>query len=176
MDRGLEVLNALSSDEFQQAIWKCCGSKAFVAKLNDHRPFKTWEKLANIADDLWDNNMAREDWLEAFLAHPRIGDKEFLRSKFQKGAQESEEQSGAANASEEILDRLAEGNRRYEEKFGHIFLICASGKSAEEMLNALEIRIQNEPSDEVSPMQSHSAIIQLYVLSRSSSLPKNKGR
>jgi 2-oxo-4-hydroxy-4-carboxy-5-ureidoimidazoline decarboxylase len=85
------------------------------------------------ASRIWWNDLTSKDWLQAFEAHPRIGDKEALRRKFQKakGSQvwESGEQSGAANASEKILDELKDANQSYEKRYGFIFLVCATGKS-----------------------------------------------
>ena len=90
------------------------------------------------------------DWLEAFAAHPRIGDSDALRARFATtAAWASREQAGALGASEDVLEDLAMGNRQYEERFGFIFIVCATGKTAEEMLELLRQRLANDPEAEI---------------------------
>jgi 2-oxo-4-hydroxy-4-carboxy-5-ureidoimidazoline decarboxylase len=114
------------------------------------RPFASRAHLLGAAAERWWHLEAR-DWHEAFGHHPRIGaDPETLRARFARTADWSaREQAGAAGAAPETLSALAEGNRAYEERFGHVFLICASGLSAETMLAALKARIGNEPATEL---------------------------
>ncbi len=116
----------------------------------DARPFETDDALVAAADAVW-ARMERDDILEAFSHHPRIGaDVEKLREKFAATAELSAgEQAAVASASDEVLHRLRDMNVRYEERFGYIFIVCASGKSAEEMLEILESRIDNDPEDEL---------------------------
>jgi 2-oxo-4-hydroxy-4-carboxy-5-ureidoimidazoline decarboxylase len=91
------------------------------------------------------------DWLEAFSHHPRLGDRESLRSRFAStAAWAGEEQRGAAQASEAILSALEAGNRSYEARFGYAFILCATGKSAAGMLAALDARMANRPDDELA--------------------------
>jgi 2-oxo-4-hydroxy-4-carboxy-5-ureidoimidazoline decarboxylase len=113
------------------------------------RPFAGAAGLFAAAREVW-QGLAREDWLEAFAAHPRIGDLEALRGKFAATAAWSAgEQAGVAGAAEATLRALAEANRAYEARFGHIFIVCASGKSAEEMLALLERRLNNSAEEEL---------------------------
>ena len=98
-----------------------------------------------IADALTPN-----DWREAFADHPRIGDRAALRRRFATAAWAADEQRGAATAEEDVLDRLADGNRRYEERFGHIFIVCATGLTAPEMLARLHARMSNDPARELA--------------------------
>jgi OHCU decarboxylase len=100
------------------------------------RPFRDLEHLREAADRVW-QELPREDWLEAFRAHPRIGDPRAT-------GRAAREQIATRSAPGEVLAALAAGNQRYEAKFGHVFLICASGKSAAEMLEALERRLPND--------------------------------
>jgi 2-oxo-4-hydroxy-4-carboxy-5-ureidoimidazoline decarboxylase len=94
--------------------------------------------------------MRREDWLEAFAGHPRIGDLESLRSRFGSTAHlAAGEQAGARAASDKVLRALAQGNEEYESRFGHIFIVCATGKSADEMLAILQQRLGNAPAVEL---------------------------
>jgi 2-oxo-4-hydroxy-4-carboxy-5-ureidoimidazoline decarboxylase len=113
------------------------------------RPFADRVQLLAFADALA-RDLSRADWLEAFSHHPRIGDVAALREKFAAtAAWASQEQRGAAAASDATLEALARGNRTYEERFGYIFIVCATGRSADEMLALLEARLHNDPADEL---------------------------
>ncbi len=112
------------------------------AGLQAARPFATFDALLQTADDVW-AGLAVDDRREAFAAHPRIGERG--GSVWARG-----EQAGAAGASDEILRALEAGNHEYEERFGHVFLINASGKGAEEMLDALRERLGNDPDAELA--------------------------
>ena len=117
--------------------------------MSDRRPFGDVPLLHEIADAVW-NGLTDEDWKEAFAQHPKIGDIKSLRKKYQNtAALASKEQSGVASASERTLKALAEGNNLYEAKFGYIFIVCATGKSADEMLALLNGRLSNIPSQEI---------------------------
>ena len=112
-------------------------------------PFADWAAVKAAADETW-WELDREDWLEAFSHHPRIGDIDTLRARFAStGAWASGEQSGVDSASDEVLGGLAEGNRRYEQQFGYIFIVCATGKSAAAMLGLLQERLGNSPDQEL---------------------------
>jgi 2-oxo-4-hydroxy-4-carboxy-5-ureidoimidazoline decarboxylase len=113
-------------------------------------PFESMQHLIALADQCWWSS-GEEVWREAFLAHPRIGDVNALKAKFAKNpdAWEGGEQSGADNASEDVIMALKRGNEEYEAKFGHIFLVCATGKSAKEMLNILQARMPNSAEAEI---------------------------
>jgi 2-oxo-4-hydroxy-4-carboxy-5-ureidoimidazoline decarboxylase len=105
------------------------------------RPFENLSQLQKSAEQIW-QSLTKTDWLEAFSHHPRIGG-------VATSTWASQEQKGAAGASEEILRKLADGNTAYEKRFGHIFLVCATGKSAGEMLQLLEQRLGNAPEPEL---------------------------
>ena len=106
------------------------------------------ELLEDAEEQWWQCN--EDDWKEAFRHHPKIGDVGSLAKKFASTAQwASGEQSGVHAAAKETIEALAEGNRLYEEKFGYIFIVCATGKSADEMLNLLRSRLGNSPGDEI---------------------------
>lgn len=119
----------------------CCGSAEWVRRMLAARPFAIWERLERSAETIW-RGLPSEAWLEAFAAHARIGEKAASRWSQQ-------EQSGAAGAPRETIEALAGANRAYEERFGHIFLLCATGKSAEEMLAIMRERMQNDPETEM---------------------------
>jgi OHCU decarboxylase len=117
--------------------------------MNEARPFATVAQLLVTADDVW-SSLSSEDWLEAFRAHPKIGEKKASTLQSEQAQKWSaQEQAGTREATAETKAALAEGNRRYMECFGFIFIICASGKSAEEMLGSLNNRLQNDAQTEL---------------------------
>ena len=108
-----------------------------------------------------------QDWLEAFEHHPRIGDRQALAARFASTRNWSaNEQAGVEMAEEVILDRLASGNDQYSQRFGYVFLVCATGKSALEMLNLLEARINNSPEEELQIAQQEQQKIMLLRLDK----------
>jgi allantoicase len=146
--RRLERFRTLLREEAEAELLACCGSRAWAAQMADRRPFATLDEVLEAADSIW-RSLGEGEWLEAFKAHPRIGEKKAEAAQDARAKAWSEkEQSGVAAASEETLAALAEGNRAYDAKFGHIFLICATGKSADEMLASLRARLGNDPAEE----------------------------
>jgi allantoicase len=146
---GLRRLNSLSKEEAEVALLDCCGSKEWVRQMISHRPFDGVMQLFDAADSAW-ASLGAEDWFEAFHHHPPIG------AKKAKGAQSAaarrwsaKEQSGVQRSSRAILVTLAEANRTYHEKFGYIFIICATGKTTEEILSHLQRRLGNAPESEL---------------------------
>jgi 2-oxo-4-hydroxy-4-carboxy-5-ureidoimidazoline decarboxylase len=144
----IEELNALSDADARPELLRCCGSARWADGMLRRRPFKDKAALLHAADSVW-AEMGEADWLEAFADHPRIGGKDALRAKFAATAEWAKsEQSRAAEADEKVLDALAKSNAEYEARFGHIFIVCATGKSASEMLELLRARLWNEPHTE----------------------------
>ena len=134
----LHELNTLPLPQLKEELTKCCGSSAWVNKMLPFFPADDLVELLEDAEEQW-FICSEADWKEAFAHHPKIGDIESLKTKFASTAQwASGEQSGVKNASEKTIEALAEGNKKYEEKFGYIFIVYASGKSAEEMLAILQ--------------------------------------
>ena len=149
MDSGLRHLNSLPPSEAESEFGKCCGSTTWARRMTSERPFENPDHLITCADRVW-WSLEPSDWLEAFASHPKIGE----RSAARKVAAEAEhwaaqEQSGVRNAAEETTRLLAELNQEYEEKFGYIFIVCATGKSSEEMLAILQDRLSNDPETEI---------------------------
>lgn len=142
--------NELSKEEAVKAFYLCCSSTVWANNMASCLPFKSDEDLIAQADRLW-NACKLADFMEAFSHHPRIGgDIESLRKKYQSTAEwASQEQGGVAGASEQVLQELNQGNIDYEKKFGFVFLICATGKSATEMLEALKKRLTNTKDQEI---------------------------
>ena len=145
----LDTLNTLPKSEALEQFAICCGASKWVEEITAFRPFQHKNELFDLTEKIW-FSLNSEDWLEAFSHHPKIGDIDLLRKKFQKIKSWSEkEQSGIQEAGENILKDLAESNRLYEEKFGYIFIVCATGKSAGEMLALLKVRLENDPEAEL---------------------------
>lgn len=144
------ILDAASDAEARVMLTRCCGASRWVTGMLGRRPFGTTEALLRAADEVW-ATAERPDVLEALTHHPRIGaNMDELRKKFASTATWSAgEQAGASAASEETLTALRDGNVRYEARFGHIFVVCATGKTAAEMLALLEARMPNDAETEI---------------------------
>ena len=147
--KPLERFNQLPRQRALRALLDCCGSKKWAQEMVGRRPFAGEVDFFETADRTW-AALSREDWLEAFLHHPAIGE---TTAKAKQSAAASrwsaQEQSSAQKAAPEVLRELAAQNRAYAEKFGYVFLICATGKSSEEILNALRRRLPKESETEL---------------------------
>lgn len=158
-------LNQLPAPQAQAEFLKCCGATRWAQAMTAARPFDHPAHVFETAEHAW-QDMKREDYLEAFSHHPRIGEKA-LREKFATTAGWAEqEQRGVQGASEATLRGLIAGNAAYDAKFGHVFLICATGKSAQEMLTALESRLKNDASTELRIAAAEQAQITRLRLER----------
>jgi len=145
----LESLNALTIFDANEQFELCCGAANWVIKMNQNRPFQNKDDLYQKSESIW-FSLSSKDWLEAFIHHPKIGDIDSLRKKFHNTKSISEnEQSGVNDAAESTLKDLAESNQLYEDKFGFIFIVCATGKSADEMLAMIKIRLNNNVNAEM---------------------------
>jgi len=144
----LAELNSLPVNRTIEELTRCCGSTTWVTRMVGQRPFDTVDKLLQSAEKIW-NECQPSDWLEAFGHHLSNGE-ENHREKFGSTQQwASHEQKGVAIATAETLDSLLRLNAEYEKRFGYIFIVCATGKSATEMLGLLNARINNKPDDEL---------------------------
>jgi len=138
-------LNSLEGKSAVVAFLKCSGAQKWSDAMVSSRPFNGLQDLRDKSEAAW-SKLNHQDWLEAFSSHPKIGDVNSLREKFASTAAWARgEQQSVSHAPEQVLHGLSDANKRYEEKFGHIFIVCATGKSAQQMLRMLEIRLQNEP-------------------------------
>jgi 2-oxo-4-hydroxy-4-carboxy-5-ureidoimidazoline decarboxylase len=144
----LEEFNKLPSAQVELALRDCCGSSRWAARVASQRPYATIEALYKAADSIW-WKLERGDWLEAFSHHPQIGEKPASGSASAR-QWAAGEQAGARAASENVKEKLVRGNRAYLEKFGYIYVVCATGKSAEGMLAILNQRLQNDAASELS--------------------------
>jgi 2-oxo-4-hydroxy-4-carboxy-5-ureidoimidazoline decarboxylase len=145
----LHEFNILPEQQLIEALTKCCGSPVWINKMMPYIPADDMVELLEDAEEQW-YKCSEGDWKEAFAHHPKIGDVKSLTKKFASTAQwASGEQDGVNTASKEMIEALAEGNSLYEEKFGYIFIVCATGKSAGEMLDMLQSRLPNNPEEEI---------------------------
>ncbi len=140
------LLNVRPVPEVEEQLLACCGSRTWAARVARNRPFHGPQDLYAAADRAFDE-LDREDWLEAFAAHPRIGER--AAGGGMESRWSAQEQSGADDALPQIRAELAEANRLYEQRFGHVFLVCATGKTAFEMLGLLGERLGNDPQKEI---------------------------
>jgi 2-oxo-4-hydroxy-4-carboxy-5-ureidoimidazoline decarboxylase len=145
----LTELNQLDTVERLEKLLLCCGSAYWARQLNDAFPFNSMDALIQKSDEIW-SEAQQSDILEAFQHHPKIGDIQSLAAKFASTKDwAGNEQSGVNLASQEVLKALAQGNADYEKKFGYIFIVCATGKSANEMLELLLQRLPHHAEQEL---------------------------
>ena len=145
----IEELNNLPADKTFEELFKCCGSTTWAKQLASKKPFQSKADLLNISDAIW-HNCTVQDGLEAFTHHPKIGDLKSLEKKFASTKDwAGGEQAGVNTATQNTLMALADGNEAYLKKFGYIFIVCATGKTAEEMLALLNARLTNTADTEI---------------------------
>jgi OHCU decarboxylase len=146
---NLERLNLLPITDAKKELLKCCGSREWAARVIAERPYESVDDMIAKSDRVW-WSLASRDWLEAFHSHPKIGEKNAAAATSLDAQKWSaEEQSGLRDSAQATMEALAELNRAYEEKFGYIFIVCASGKTSEEMLAILRSRLGNDPNQEL---------------------------
>jgi len=145
----LKTLNQLPKEAALDLFMQCNTSERWCQGMEQSRPYANSESLFETVDKHWAES-TEADLLEAFDGHPEIGDVSTLREKYKNtAASAGHEQSGVNSANEETLQLLAQGNKSYKEKFGFIFIVCASGKSAAEMLELLQARLPNSREQEL---------------------------
>ena len=153
-------LNALSRKAASEALTRCCGAQRWVSTMLALRPFASRAAVFEAASAVW-ASLGANDFQEAFAHHPQIGENvDELRKKFAATADLSQaEQSAAMGASEATLLALRAGNEAYSERFGYSFIVCATGKTAQEMLKLLEARLPNPPELELGIAAAEQAKI-----------------
>lgn len=162
---GWREIDAASPEAAEEMLRRACGSSAWVDRMMLRRPFGSDEALKDAARKEW-FALTEDDWLEAFWHHPRIGDRDSLAARFPATHELSEkEQAGVAAARTGMLDALATTNEIYFEKFGFIFIVCATGKSANEMLQLLRDRLNNDRTTELRIAAEEQAKITALRLS-----------
>ena len=149
MSDALERWNRLKAAEAENEILACCGSRAWARAMASRRPIADEAALLAASDETW-RGLSAADWMEAFRSHPRIGESRAERpAGAQSASWSAQEQSGAAGGEDAVKIALADGNRQYEKRFGHIFIVCATGKSAAEILAILRRRLKNDAQTEL---------------------------
>lgn len=143
----LAELNALAPAQADGWLRQCCGATRWARMMAAARPFASREAMAVTADVIW-SSLDRADWLEAFAAHPKIGQSGPNAST--SAAWSKEEQSGVAPGGDAVREGLARVNRAYEGRFGYIFIVCATGRSGAKMLALAERRMRNDPESELA--------------------------
>jgi len=138
----MRVFDTLTRSETAESLRECCGSSRWVSAMIDRRPFGSRDAVFNAGDEIW-KSLDRSDWLEAFAHHPRIGEQT-------DNSLAAREQSGVKTADDDLRAQLAQVNRDYEHRFGYIYIVCATGKSAEEMLATARDRLNNDPATEIA--------------------------
>jgi 2-oxo-4-hydroxy-4-carboxy-5-ureidoimidazoline decarboxylase len=149
MNPVLERWNRLSPEEAEMEILPCCGSTAWARELVNRRPLENEHCVSAASDEIW-RGLRPSDWLEAFSKHPRIGEREIpAAAPGQSAAWSAQEQQTVGTAVESMREALAKANREYERRFGRIFIVCAAGKLAPEMLDILLRRLHNDEAAEL---------------------------
>jgi len=145
----LEELNALPREQAEARFRDCCAAESWVQGMTASRPFASHDAMLAQSRRLWPT-LTGDDWLQGFEAHPKIGNLDSLRKKYvSTRALAIGEQAGAQQAPDATLQHLRAGNDAYLEKFGFIFIVCATGKTAGEMLSLLEARLPNSREQEL---------------------------
>lgn len=137
----LDEFNRVPRYRAERELIQCCASRAWARVMAGRRPFDDFGRLLRAASEVW-WSLAETDWREAFDAHPKIGERNV-------DGWAAQEQSGVRRAAVEAILGLEEANREYLAKFGYLFIVCASGKSADEMLAVLRSRLSNPPGQEI---------------------------
>ncbi|MFN0010076.1 MAG: 2-oxo-4-hydroxy-4-carboxy-5-ureidoimidazoline decarboxylase [Phycisphaerales bacterium] len=166
LDDGLARLHAMDAAAADAAFHTCCGSTRWADEMTRARPFTDRQALFRQAEQAW-LGLDRESWLEAFAHHPRIGQRDLAGAGFAPtAAQAAREQSGMAGASDAQRQEFITLNAAYEARFGHVFLICATGKTAAFMLARLKDRLNNDPATELLGAAKEQAMILRIRLER----------
>ena len=149
MSEGLAEFNQLPVNRAEALLLDCCGAPRWARQMAAARPFTDVTALLRQAEQIW-WSLTEQDWHAAFAAHPAIGARQAAPTQQLQSANWSHaEQSGTHNADDAARAALAEANRLYRDKFGYIFIVCATGKSAEEMLGLCRQRLHNEAAAEL---------------------------
>lgn len=163
----LASFNKLPLESAKAELFKCCGATSWVNQLMEYFPFESEKHLFEQVNKIWYEQMQEADVLEAFSHHPKIGDIESLRKKFASTKEwAANEQAGMNQAAEQTIQELADYNEQYFQKFGYIFIVCATGKSATEMLHLLYERVGHQPTEELAIAKGEQHKITLIRLNK----------
>jgi 2-oxo-4-hydroxy-4-carboxy-5-ureidoimidazoline decarboxylase len=149
--------NGMGLDDAAEVILPCNGSAVWATLVAYNRPFDSPAALFDASDKIW-RSLPEEDWQEAFNSHPRLGEQK-AKAATEKSLSWSAGEQSMADPDDAVREALAQGNREYEEKFGWIFLLCATGRSAAEMLAILQQRMKNDGATELSEAAEQQRLI-----------------
>lgn len=167
MKYSLKEFATMDTEKVKEGLLKCCGSTKWVEQVAEKFPFEQEQNLFDAARSIWFDECEKQDYLEAFSHHPKIGDTKQLEEKFKSTTNWAEnEQRGVANADESLINELAKHNQTYFEKFGFVYLICATGKPAKEMLQLLIERLKHESEEELAIAKGEQFKITLLRLQK----------
>ena len=159
MSEVLARWNRLPTTEAAKEILPCCGSTVWADAMAVRRPLADEASLLVASDEIW-RNLAGADWMEAFRSHPRIGESRPVdAASTESSAWSTQEQQKVAAAAEAVKGELAEANLRYEHRFNHIFIVCATGKSAPQILDTLRRRLRNDQETELREAAEQQRLI-----------------
>jgi 2-oxo-4-hydroxy-4-carboxy-5-ureidoimidazoline decarboxylase len=148
MNPVLAAWHVKGAEDAVAEVLACCGSRVWAAGMVAGRPYGSEDELREAADVVW-WSLREVDWLEAFACHPRIGERVGGDESATFERWSRQEQAGVADAGEQVRRAIAKGNEEYAERFGFTYIVCATGKSAEEMLGILNSRLENDRTSEV---------------------------
>jgi 2-oxo-4-hydroxy-4-carboxy-5-ureidoimidazoline decarboxylase len=148
MNAVLSSWNGVEAQSALDAMLSCCGARRWAAAMVALRPIGSVTELSAAADRIW-STMEEADWMEAFACHPRIGERKASHASQKSVAWSQQEQSSAAGAADRVLAELAAGNLLYEQRFGFTYIVCATGRSADEMLAILNRRLAGSRAAEL---------------------------
>ena len=170
---AIAAFDALSLHEAAAMLESCCGATAWVTAMVERRPFRTLPRLIDAAEEIW-WSLGPADWREAFDHHPRIGERTAVAHQSQQAKDWSaNEQQAASRAGTDVQEALARGNEEYERRFGHIYLVFAWSKTAEELLAILRERLTNDPATELRVAAGEQAKITRLRLTKMFETPKH---
>lgn len=146
---SVAALDRMPTEQAGALLHECAGTARWTAGMLARRPFVSFARIGTIADEVW-ATLGPDDWRAAFAHHPRIGASAGAEAQGARGREWSaREQAGLAGSAGEVRAALADANREYERRFGHIYIVCAAGKSAEELLAIARARLTNDPEREL---------------------------
>lgn len=150
MSSTVAQLDAMASDRAAQLLGDCCGATRWVSAMVARRPFGSMERVLTASDEIW-RSLGPDDWREAFSHHPRIGGRGSAARQSERGAAwAAGEQAGVGGAADDTRRALERVNQEYEQRFGYIYIVCATGRAAEDLLADATARLSNDPETELA--------------------------
>lgn len=163
MNPVLAKWNEEREEAAMQAMLACCGARRWADAMVALRPMENILELSESADRVW-ATMHETDWLEAFAGHPRIGERKAALADAHSSTWAQQEQASTESAAGDVLAELAAGNAEYERRFGFTYIVCATGRSAEEMLGILTRRLKNDRAAElIEAAEQQRQILQIRL-------------